>query len=293
MLSMTGFGIGEGQAGPATITVELRSVNHRFLDVSLKLPGGLGFLETDIRKFLKDNVARGRVTVAVQLQINRDAGAAGLDPERLQQGLDMVQAAAVKLAEATGREHPVTLEHLLAVPDLFRAEEPELEQDDLRAAFMEAIEKAHAGLMTMKEAEGEALVQEMSDRLATLTTSLAEVEKLAPLAAEEIQKRLDERLAKILTDQVDPQRLAQEVALLADKANINEECERLGIHIKHFHAALDEGGQVAKRLNFLLQEMHREVNTMGSKTNLMDITQAVITMKDEVESMREQIQNLE
>jgi uncharacterized protein (TIGR00255 family) len=119
------------------------------------------------------------------------------------------------------------------------------------------------------------------------------VEKLAPQAADEIQARLEERLAKILDDQVDPQRLAQEVALLADKANINEECERLGIHISHFHAALDEGGQVAKRLNFLLQEMHREVNTMGSKTNLMDITQAVIAMKEEVESMREQIQNLE
>jgi uncharacterized protein (TIGR00255 family) len=122
---------------------------------------------------------------------------------------------------------------------------------------------------------------------------LVEVEKRAPEAAAEVQKRLEERLEKILTDQVDPQRLAQEVAMLADKANINEECERLGIHITHFHKALDEGGQVAKRLNFLLQEMHREVNTTGSKTNLMDITQAVITMKDEVESMREQILNLE
>ena len=156
-----------------------------------------------------------------------------------------------------------------------------------------AMTEAHHGLMDMKKAEGKALVDEMRSRLGTLSGLLAEVEKLAPQAGVEIQARLDERLAKILTDQIDPQRLAQEVALLADKANINEECERLGIHIGHFHGALDEGGQVAKRLNFLLQEMHREVNTMGSKTNLMDITQAVIAMKDEVESMREQIQNLE
>jgi len=133
----------------------------------------------------------------------------------------------------------------------------------------------------------------MRQRLATLSTQLTAVEKWAPQAGVEIQKRIEERLEKILTDQIDPQRLAQEVAMLADKANINEECERLGIHIGHFNGALDEGGQVAKRLNFLLQEMHREVNTMGSKTNLMDITQAVIAMKDEVESMREQIQNLE
>jgi uncharacterized protein (TIGR00255 family) len=293
MLSMTGFGTGEGATGPMTITVELRSVNHRFLDVSLKLPGVLAFLETDIRKFLKDNVARGRVTVAVQLQVNREGSGAGLDPDRLQSGLDMVRAAAAELEKATGESHPVTLDHLLAVPDLFRAEEMEVEQDEMRAAMMTAMTTAHEGLMAMKQAEGEALVQEMRGRLKTLSTELVEVEKRAPEAAAEVQKRLEERLEKILTDQVDPQRLAQEVAMLADKANINEECERLGIHITHFHKALDEGGQVAKRLNFLLQEMHREVNTTGSKTNLMDITQAVITMKDEVESMREQILNLE
>lgn len=293
MLSMTGFGIGEGTAGTATITVELRSVNHRFLDVSLKLPGALAFLETDIRKFLKDNVARGRVTVGVQLQINRDDAASGLDPERLRHGLHMVQAAAAELEKVTGVPHPVTLDHLLAVPDLFRADDLELEPEAARTALMEAMVKAHAGLMTMKQEEGLALVNEMRQRLQTLTVELKAVEKLAPLAGVEVQKRLEERLQKILKDQVDPQRLAQEVALLADKANINEECERLGIHIGHFLAALDSGGQVAKRLNFLLQEMHREVNTMGSKTNLMDITQAVITMKDEVESMREQIQNLE
>ncbi len=293
MLSMTGFGTGEGVAGPATITVELRAVNHRFLDVSLKLPSSLAVLETDIRKFLKDNVARGRVTVAVQIQVNRDVATAGLDPERLQQGVDMVRAAAAAIEKATGSAQAITLEHLLAVPDLFRAEEPELPAASLRQALLTAMSAAHQGLMDMKRDEGEALVKEMRQRLATLATQLAAVQKLAPLAGEEIQKRLEERLQKILSEQIDPQRLAQEVALLADKANINEECERLGIHIGHFHSALDEGGQVAKRLNFLLQEMHREVNTMGSKTNLMDITQAVIAMKDEVESMREQIQNLE
>ena len=250
-------------------------------------------LEGDIRKFLKDNVARGRVSVSAQLQLARDPEDAGLDPERLAQGLTMVRQAAEALEKETGQSYPVTLDHLLNVPDLFRAEEPDLAVEDLRASLLEAMTAAHAGLMDMKKAEGQALVDEMRSRLDTLSAQLAAVEKLAPQAAVEIQKRLDERLAKILEDQVDPQRLAQEVALLADKANINEECERLGIHIGHYHAALDEGGQVAKRLNFLLQEMHREVNTMGSKTNLMDITQAVIAMKEEVESMREQIQNLE
>jgi len=290
---MTGFGSGERAIGPMTVSLELRSVNHRFLDVSFKLPGILVSYENDIRQFLKDNVARGRVTVSAQLTQSKQAAAAGLAPERLAQGLAMIRAAAAELKKETGVEHPVTLDHLLRIPDLFRAQEPDLEDEEVKAALMGALKDAHGGLMLMKKAEGQALVDEMRQRLVSLSGHLAAVQVLAPQAAVEIQTRIEERLAKILSDQLDPQRLAQEVALLADKANINEECERLGIHIDQFHKALDEGGQVAKRLNFLLQEMHREVNTMGSKTNLMDITHAVIAMKDEVESMREQIQNLE
>lgn len=294
MLSMTGFGTGEGSSGPVTVTVEFRSVNHRFLDVSLKLPSLLVPYELDVRNFLKDNIARGRVSVGVQVEVSRAAAATGADPERLAQGIRMVQTAADELARASGRPaEPVTLAHLLQLPELFRVEEPDLDPEHARAALMAALQGAARGLQEMKKAEGAALVKEMLGRLDTVEAKLAEVRKLAPLAAAEIQRKLLERLDKLLSEPLEPQRLAQEVALLADRSNINEECERLGIHITHFRAAFDEGGQVAKRINFLLQEMHREVNTMGSKTNLMDITQAVIVMKDEVESLREQIQNLE
>ena len=293
MLSMTGFGSGDGTSGPVTVTVEFRSVNHRFLDVGVKLPGPLGPFEIEIRQFLKDKVARGRVTVAVQLSVTKESQTADIDLQRLDSALDMLQQAADRVQTATGKKQELSLDHLLAVPDILRADEQELDPDDLKKALDEALAGALTGLMTMKQQEGQALVTEMRQRLTTLSTQLETVTQLAPQAADEIQAKLNERLDKLLTDSLDSQRLAQEVALLADKANINEEIERLGIHIDHFHAALDEGGQVAKRLNFLLQEMHREVNTMGSKTNLMDITQAVISMKDEVESMREQIMNLE
>ena len=275
------------------MAVEMRSVNHRFLDVGLKLPGALASLESDVRKFLKDNVARGRITVSAQLSLTREETSAGIDPERLQQALQMLQEAAAALEKATGQVHALSLEHLLAVPDVFRSEDPELDTEDIKRALLEALDAALAGMMAMKKAEGASLVAEMSQRLKVLADELAEVRKLVPSAAQEIHARLSERVAKLVTDAVEPQRLAQEVALLADRANINEECERLGIHIEQFGEALDGGGQVAKRLNFLLQEMHREVNTMGSKTSIMDITQRVITMKDEVESLREQVQNLE
>ena len=293
MLSMTGFGSGEGHRGSITVTVELRAVNHRFLDVGLRLPGPLAAFEIDIRKFLKDHVARGRVTVAVQLKVEDADAASSLDTVRLEQALRMLKVAAERLEQETGQAQPLTLRELVAVPDLFRPDDSGLEPEELKAALMEALAAAHESLLAMKQAEGEALVAEMNERLDTLQGQLAEVKKLAPTAAKEIKARLEQRLAEILEAQLEPQRLAQEVALLADKANINEECERLGIHIEAYRAALREGGQVAKRLNFLLQEMHREVNTMGSKTNLMEITQTVIAMKDEVESLREQIQNLE
>lgn len=293
MLSMTGFGNAEVQKGILTLAVELRSVNHRFLDVALRLPSLVSPFEIDVRQYLKDNLARGRVTVSVTTQVAQDPATATLDADRLARAVSLLRQAAAGLEKATGKPQDITLDHLMAVPDLLKADEAELSAEEIKSVLMEGLAVAVAGLQKMKISEGAALVTEMRQRLDNLEAHLGSVNAFVPKVAEEIQQRLLERLAKLLDEPLDPQRQAQEVALLADKANINEECERLAIHIDSFRHALDEGGQVAKRLNFLLQEMHREVNTMGSKSNLMDITQLVIVMKDEVESLREQIQNLE
>ena len=293
MLSMTGFGSGEAKAGPVNVTVELRSVNHRFLDASLKLPSSLQFLEIDLRNRLKEGLARGRVTCVATAVLDPGAASPRLEPARLAAALALLQDAATGLEAHTGKPQDLQLEHLLRVPDLFTPAQANLSRDDLQAAFFAAFDQALAGLQKMKQQEGDKLVAEMRQRMAAIESNLAQVRTLAPQAAEEAHRKLSERLSELLSNEVDPQRLAQEAAFLADKANINEECERLGIHLEHYDAALGEGGQMAKRLNFLLQEMHREVNTMGSKTNLMAITQLVIGLKDEVESMREQVQNLE
>ncbi len=293
MLSMTGFGSGEAVVGPITVTVELRAVNHRFLDASLKLPTSLQFLEIDIRNRLKEGIARGRVTCAASVSLDPSASAPRLEVARVDAALSLLQDAAQSLEVHTGQAQEMRLEHLLRVPDLFTPAQANISREDMQTAFLEAFEKALAGLQEMKRQEGDKLVSEMNERLAAITTGLDAVRLKAPQASEEAHKKLTDRLQELLEGEVDPQRLAQEAAFLADKANINEECERLGIHIQHYTDALNEGGQVAKRLNFLLQEMHREVNTMGSKTNLMEITQLVIGLKDEVESMREQVQNLE
>ena len=293
MLSMTGYGTAEARRGPWTATVELRSVNHRFLDVSLRLPGALSGLEQEIRQRLKERLGRGRVSVSVQLAGDRDDPATLLPPGAVDQGLRLLTAMADRL-ESAGQPRPViTLDHLLALPDLFRADPDADTLAQQREAVLEALDGALEQLLAMKRTEGEETAAELRRRLAAVRERLAEVNALVPDALREAQQRLQERLQQLLETPLDPQRLAQEAAILVDRGNINEECERLASHLEQFQSALDSGGQVAKRLNFLLQEMHREVNTMGSKTQNLAITRAVIAMKEEIESMREQVQNLE
>ncbi len=293
MLSMTGFGIGEATAGSTKITVELRSVNHRFLDVAVKLPPALASFEIDIRNTLKARVARGRVTVAAQIERGAEDTLPTASPERLASGVanlrDMAEA-----CEQAGLPRPeIGLEHVLALPGLFQTDPKDEDREALREAVDKALTAAVDGLLDMKTVEGQETAGEMKSRLDSVRENLKILNKELPGAQEEVLAKLHERLAKLLEDAVEPQRLAQEAAIIVDRGNIFEEVERLATHLDQYETALDGGGQVAKRLNFLLQEMHREVNTMGSKTQNMTITTAVIDMKEAVESMREQVMNLE
>ncbi len=293
MQSMTGFGTGESTVGALTVTVELRSVNHRFLDVSVKMPSSIAALETEIRAHLKDKLARGRVSCSVQVARAAGADAALITPEAVDRGLDALAVIADRMAVRGLPRPEVGLDNLLALPDLLHGDADDIAIDDARQALAGALAAATDGLLAMKRTEGAELAAEMGRRIETIRVHLAKVNTLTPNAVAEAEERLRERLAALLEDKIDPQRLAQEAAILADRGNIAEECERLASHLDQSAAALAAGGQMAKRLNFLLQEMHREVNTMGSKTQNMEITGAVIAMKEEVESMREQVQNLE
>ncbi len=290
--SMTGYGTAERPVGKAGVSVELRSVNHRFLDLSFKLPSGLAALESEIRDVLRERFARGRISCAVQLSGRVSGETVVLDRGRLDQGLALLREAADRLEAETGRRPEIGLEHLLAVPELFRAEEAPLPQEELRAATLAALGEAAEALASMREREGRELLAELRRRLERLGELLGEVRTLAPRSVDEALERLRARLQQLVQEQIDPQRLAQEAAFLADRTSINEEIERLASHLEQFEQALGEE-QAGRRLNFLLQEMHREVNTMGSKTNLLEITEKVVAMKDEVESLREQVQNLE
>lgn len=293
MRSMTGFGTGVANADGITVTVELRAVNHRFLDVSVRLPASLAPYELEIRTLLRDRVARGRISCSAQIAMEQTAARAGPDAQRIEQGLALLHGLAARLTAATGARPEIRLEHLLMVPDLFRAADAEPGETILLGALRDALAVAIDGLNAMRDREGTELAGELARRAARLRELLAKVNELAPTVARETLDRLNARLAQLVTDGIDPQRLAQEAAILADRASIGEECERLASHLEQFDQALADSGQVAKRINFLLQEMHREVNTMGAKTNLLALTQLVIAMKEEIENMREQVQNLE
>ncbi len=290
MRSMTGIGTGIAREGDVTIRVDVRSVNHRFLDIALKLPSSLSDSEVALRKKLSDSLDRGRVSVSVDLELAKSELEIRVNDEFLDSYMKRSRAVAKKY----GLSDEMTVHQLLSMPDAMILCEAEVPATTLDELLNSAVDQAMKGYDTMRSNEGAALAREMNGRLETMRVSLKTVGEHAEQVPQEIQQRLNDRLAKLgAADAVDPTRLAGEIALLADKANITEEIERLDSHLTQYGEAMGSDKPVAKRLGFLLQEMHREVNTIGSKTTHLEITRAVLQLKEEIESLREQIQNLE
>jgi uncharacterized protein (TIGR00255 family) len=287
---MTGLGLGSARRQGCTLRVELRSVNHRFLDLNLRMPSLFNQEEQRLREKLADAIDRGRVTVGVEFE--RDQSSVKLEVN------DVFIAAYIENARKLARKHKldphVELDRLLALPEALRVREAELPQTLLRELLGAATDQALKRFQAMRDREGKQLAQELTKRLGVIEAQTQVVKRHAAKVPDEIRRRLDERLERLnARDAVDPSRLAAEVALLVDRASITEEIERLESHCKQFRSCLTSKGPVAKRMGFLLQEMHREVNTTGSKSNDLAITKAVLLMKEELEGLREQIQNLE
>jgi uncharacterized protein (TIGR00255 family) len=282
--SMTGFGRGVSEQARTRATVDIRAVNHRFLD--LKLRGGplAPALEEAISGRVRAVVERGSVTVSVHLV--RTAGA----PRINVQAAGAAHVALAELARTLGMAGP-DLALVLAQPGVVALAEDEHESPD--ASVLAATDAALAQLAAMRDAEGKALAKELADRLAELATLREQIGKLARDVPQTIHKKLAERIAKLVKDEVDPQRLAQEVALLADRADITEELVRLGSHLEQARALVAGSGSVGRRLDFLVQELGRELNTIGSKSATAEITALVVEGKAVLEKVREQVQNVE
>jgi uncharacterized protein (TIGR00255 family) len=290
MRSMTGFGLGEAPVGTGKLAVEIRGVNHRFLDVRVRLPRELMDLTSYVEQLAREKLSRGRYEVAVRVD-GVAVGAPVLDRERARAAFRALGELRDELAP--GSEVPLSL--LGAIPDLF-VSSVDRELDHLRLSTRAAFEAAVATLDAMRTQEGAALRDDLGSRLERVQHLASKVEARSPEVVETHRKRLRERAERLraATDlELDGARLEQEIVLFAERSDVCEELTRLKSHCAQFAALLTVEDAVGRRLDFLLQELAREANTVGAKSPDAQIAHAVVEIKTEIERMREQVQNVE
>ena len=290
MYSMTGFGKGEYREGGLCVTVELKSVNNRFLDLAVKCPHALAPYEEDVRALLRSRFARGRIDVFVSMSDLREKPKTPRVDFSLAEGY--MNAARELNARFPAAENDVTLSFLLRLPDVVRFEEEEGEDGALKPALLAAAERAADALAAMRRAEGERLKADVLARGREIASLRDAIEVRAPKVAEEYRKKLTERMNEYLGGKLDETRILTEVAVFADKCSIDEELTRLRSHIAELYRICGEE-TVGRKLDFLVQEFNRECNTVCSKSNDAQLTALALKMKNEIEKVREQIQNLE
>ena len=287
MRSMTGYGRSQKQAGPWEVTVELRAVNHRYLDVAMRLPRNLLFLEDGVRKGL-NRLVRGHVDVYIT--VRQLVGASRLAAPDTALAASYIEAAKA-ICAATGAADDLTVSKLMALEGVTTLTEAAMDESAVSALCAETLEAAMAQLDEMRLREGENLRTDLCEHLDNVAALREKVVAYAPMVIEEYRQRLTDRLSKLPIDPVEPARLAQEVALMVDKCAIDEELSRLQSHITQLRRYLDMQEETGKKMDFLIQEMNRETNTIGSKCSDAAIAQCVVDMKSEIEKLREQIQN--
>jgi uncharacterized protein (TIGR00255 family) len=289
--SMTGYGKAETTAETGRIIVEIRSVNHRYGEIYVKIPRLLMPFENEVRKRVAGRLKRGKIEVFVQME---GVAGAGSLPEVDLQLAKAYHDAFVKMKEALGLHEPVTLTLIAAQKGVLILGESEEAAEAFREELFAAVNSAVDNLDAMRLREGVALMEDLATRRDTLSTLIARVAEHAPRMVAETAKKLTERVGQLAGDSgVDEARIAQEIAFMADRCDFTEELVRFGSHLMQFDETLLTDEPVGRKLDFLLQELNREVNTIGSKANDADITYCVVQLKAELEKIREQIQNIE
>lgn len=291
MLSMTGFGRGEFKDNGIELTCEVKSVNNRYLDVSIKAPKVFASVEDDIRSKVKEGMTRGHLDIFISYTDKRERQKSLiLDEELLKAYVAAAQKAESVLPEI---KNDLTLSYLLRIPDVLKSEELTQDDEELKAALFSALQAAITALNSMRSREGEKLENDMLSRMDEIRRLVEAIKKKAPKVAEEHRKKLETRMKKILEErEVDETRLLSEVAIFADKSNIDEELTRLDSHIEQFKE-ICSNQQVGRKLDFLVQEFNREANTICSKSNDLEVTRLALSLKNEIEKVREQVQNIE
>lgn len=292
--SMTGFGRGEYSDGKRNVICEIRTVNHRYADISVKMPKRYSFAEEKIKALIKERVRRGKVEVSIIVE-NLTEGdiTIRLNSPVAQQYIENFK----ELKERYGLTGEIDLKLVSSMPDVLKAIPDVEDEEEVTAVICESVKAAVSRLDEMRTTEGAKLAEDLLMRGELIREIVKKIEKRAPLVAEEYREKLEARIRELVEDKVDipADRILVEAAVFADKANITEELVRLDSHMIQLKAFLTESGEgtVGKKLDFLVQEMNREANTIGSKANDLEITSLMLETKSEIEKIREQVQNIE
>lgn len=289
---MTGYGKGEAASELYKFKVEIKAVNHRYSDISIKIPRHISYLEEKIKKIIKDKISRGKIDVYINLEY--------ISESAIEVKVDIPLAKAYKealdsLTEELNFNDEVRLNNILSISEIVRTDKKELDEDLTWNTLKEALDIALENILNMRIAEGTELKNDIMKKLDNIEREVNLIAERAPSVVLEYKERLRDRIKNLLDDNVslDEERLCNEIAFFADKSSIDEEIVRLYSHIKQFRAILNEKNSVGRKLDFLIQELNREINTIGSKANDIVIANYVVNLKSELEKIREQIQNIE
>lgn len=288
--SMTGYGRGNISKNDREYQIEIKSVNHRYLDISVKMPRQLSYLEDAIKKEISSRVKRGKVDIFITFNNN------SLEGRTIKINTELAHAYITELKKLSEKEDilsDIQVTEISKYPDVLNIQN-EQDDDKIKEEVIEVLNDAIDNFISMRQAEGSKISEDLLKRLDYIQEKVNEISKLSTGLIEEYVVKLETRIKEIFKDQeIDKQRLAQEVVIYADKCSVEEEITRLNSHILQFKNLLNSDEAVGKKLDFIVQEMNRETNTIGSKANNLDITNRVIDLKTEIENIREQIQNIE
>ena len=288
---MTGFGAARANDDRRAYVVEVRAVNHKFCDVRTRLPRDLGAFEGPIASRVRGQVARGRIDVSVDVSDLPDTAA---EPKVNFALAEAYHSALAQIGERLGLAPTVSLETVASMPGVIEAPETPSDLDATLEVIHRALDQALRSLNAMRDKEGCALQLDLSNHLSEVEQHLDAISAEIPVANHSRQVRLEQRIRETVHDHaVDPARLAQEIAILVDRADVTEEMTRLVSHTEQFRRSLDSQGPIGRKLDFILQEMHREANTIGSKSASARVSHFVVDLKSAVERIREQVQNIE
>jgi len=287
---MTGFGRAKVENDTFQITVEMKSVNHRFLEMSIRLPKQMMVFEDKLRKIIAEQVRRGRIEVSISIT------GEGLVERKLSVNWSLLEQYQSIMKDIKGKfqlQDSITLEQLMAMPEVTAIEEIEKVNEQFENSLYEAVRQATHMLKTMRVGEGERLHKDIAYRLQEIDNCVNAIIPHAPMVTQKYRERLENRLKELHNQDLDEQRLLTEVAMFAERCDIHEELVRLQSHLDQFRETLQIEEPVGRKMDFIVQEMHREINTIGSKANDLTISKYVVEMKNNLEKIREQVQNIE